>query len=242
MSEALILLIITAASIGFFHTLTGPDHYVPFIVMAKARKWSILKTVCVTIACGIGHVGSSVIIGLIGIATGIAVAKLKFIEGFRGNVAAWLFISFGLVYFIWGLWKAYKDKPHKHFHIHDHNEVYSHKHSHEHSRASEKHEHKHNIDKNINLTPWILFTVFVFGPCEPLIPLLMYPAAKDNISGMLIVTVTFSFFTIATMLSIVLISILGFNFIPMHKMERYMHAIAGGTILFCGLAIEFLRL
>ncbi|MDD5570360.1 MAG: sulfite exporter TauE/SafE family protein [Bacteroidales bacterium] len=242
MSEALILLVITAASIGFFHTLTGPDHYVPFIVMSKARKWSLAKTIWITILCGIGHVGSSVIIGLIGIATGIVVAKLEFIEGYRGNIAAWIFILFGLVYFIWGLWKAYKNKPHKHFHIHDDNEVYLHKHSHEHSHDGETHHHTHKEEKKINLTPWVLFTVFVFGPCEPLIPILMYPAAQESISGMLIVTIVFSFFTIATMLTIVLISLFGFNFIPMHRMERYMHAIAGGTILICGLGIEFLGL
>jgi len=242
MNEALILLSVTAASIGFFHTLTGPDHYLPFIVMAKARKWTASKTIWITVLCGIGHVGSSVVIGLIGIATGIAVARLEFIEGYRGGIAAWIFILFGLVYFIWGLYKAYKNKPHKHFHIHEDNEIYLHKHSHEHLHEGETHKHTHKAEKKINITPWILFTVFVFGPCEPLIPILMYPAAQESISGMLIVTAVFTFFTIATMLSIVLISLFGFNFIPMHKMERYMHAIAGCTILLCGLAIEFLGL
>jgi hypothetical protein len=29
-----------AAGIGFIHTVIGPDHYLPFIVMAKARKWT----------------------------------------------------------------------------------------------------------------------------------------------------------------------------------------------------------
>lgn len=38
------VLALTAAPIGFFHTLLGPDHYLPFLVMAKARKWWIIKT------------------------------------------------------------------------------------------------------------------------------------------------------------------------------------------------------
>ena len=242
MNEAIIFLCITAASIGFFHTVTGPDHYVPFIVMAKARKWSISKTIWTTILCGIGHVGSSIVIGLIGVATGLAVAKVEFIEGYRGNLAAWLFILFGFVYFIWGLWKAYKNKPHKHFHIHENNEISLHKHSHEHSHDGETHSHNHKEEKKINITPWVLFTVFVFGPCEPLIPILMYPAAQKSVSGMIIVASVFSFITIATMLAIVLVSLFGFNFIPMHKMDRYMHAIAGATILICGLGIQFLGL
>ena len=41
-------------------------------------------------------------------------------------------------------------------------------------------------------TPWVLFLIFVFGPCEPLIPLVMYPAAKHNIQGAIIVAILFS--------------------------------------------------
>ncbi|MCX6832664.1 MAG: hypothetical protein NT028_11150, partial [candidate division Zixibacteria bacterium] len=69
----LYLLAVTAASIGFIHTVAGPDHYIPFIVMAKARKWSMTKTTWITFLCGLGHIGGSVILGLIGVALGIAV-------------------------------------------------------------------------------------------------------------------------------------------------------------------------
>jgi hypothetical protein len=34
------LLILTAASIGFVHTLLGPDHYLPFVAMSAARRWA----------------------------------------------------------------------------------------------------------------------------------------------------------------------------------------------------------
>ena len=75
MSTEFNILMISAASLGFLHTLLGPDHYLPFIVMGKARRWSIWKTGGITIACGIGHIGSSVLLGLVGIALGIAVKK-----------------------------------------------------------------------------------------------------------------------------------------------------------------------
>ncbi len=64
------ILLVTAASLGFVHTLLGPDHYLPFIVLSKARQWSSSKTMWITFISGIGHVGSSVIIGMIGIALG----------------------------------------------------------------------------------------------------------------------------------------------------------------------------
>ncbi len=120
MSQEIQILAITTASIGFIHTLIGPDHYVPFIMMAWARKWSLLKTTVITFLCGIGHVASSVVLGLAGVALGIAVGKLEMFESFRGNIAAWLLIAFGLVYFVWGLHRAYLNKPHTHSHLHNH--------------------------------------------------------------------------------------------------------------------------
>ncbi|MBU1984854.1 hypothetical protein KJ815_10640, partial [bacterium] len=70
------LLLGTAATLGFVHTLLGPDHYVPFIAMARARRWSQRRTMLITALCGIGHVSSSVIIGLVGLFFGVEVLKL----------------------------------------------------------------------------------------------------------------------------------------------------------------------
>jgi sulfite exporter TauE/SafE len=61
-------------------------------------------------------------------------------------------------------------------------------------------EHK---EQKANLTPWILFLVFVLGPCEPLIPILMYPAAQSSITGLVAVTLVFALTTSITMVSVV---------------------------------------
>lgn len=237
MSQELIILTVTAASIGFFHTLFGPDHYLPFIVIAKAKKWSLIKTTFITTLCGIGHIGSSVLLGIVGIALGIAVTKLEALESFRGNLAAWGLIAFGLMYFVWGLRRALRNRPHKHPHFHKDGDNHVHEHIH-----TEEHVHVHSSEGAINITPWILFTIFVFGPCEPLIPILMYPAAKSSLSGLILVTSVFGGVTIMTMLGIVLISSLGINILPMERLERYNHALAGATIFLCGIAIQFLGL
>jgi len=236
MENELTVLMITAASIGFLHTLFGPDHYVPFIVMAKARKWSLLKTGWITMLCGLGHILSSVVIGLAGIALGLTVAKLNGIESFRGGLAAWMLTAFGLVYFIWGIRRAVKNRQHTHWHAHDDQTKHLHAHKH-----NDDHLHVHN-ENGENITPWILFTIFLFGPCEPLIPLLMYPAAGNSMWGLVMVTGIFGSVTIITMLSVVVISSWGINFLPLRKLERFTHALAGGAILLCGLAIIFLGL
>lgn len=230
------ILLITAASIGFFHTLFGPDHYLPFIVMSRARKWSLPRTAWITLLCGIGHVGSSVILGGIGIILGIAVSKLEIFESFRGNLAAWALIAFGVVYFVWGLRKAIRNRPHTHLHAHGNSELHEHSHTH-----TGEHVHVHEEARS-NITPWVLFTVFVFGPCEPLIPILMYPAATKSIVGLVLITTIFATITIMTMLGIVLLASWGVKLIPLGKIERYSHALAGAVILLSGLAIQFLGL
>lgn len=230
------VLCLTAASIGFFHTVFGPDHYLPFIVMGRAGKWSMTKTVIITTICGIGHIMSSVLLGMIGVFLGIELMKLEALESFRGNLAAWSLIGFGFAYFIWGIHRGLKNRPHTHSHLHVNITPHSHKHSHD-----GEHSHVHK-DERKSMTPWILFTIFVFGPCEPLIPILMYPAAKNSLTGLLVVTGIFGGITISTMLSIVMISSWGINFAPLGKLERYTHALAGGSICLCGLAIQFLGL
>ncbi len=227
----------TAATLGLVHTILGPDHYLPFIVMSRARKWSLKKTLFISFLCGLGHVLSSVILGLVGIALGLAVLRLDSIESFRGGAAAWLLIGFGFAYFIWGLRRAIKNKPHQHLHIHSDGEKHEHLHAHE-----GEHSHLHDQKKKANITPWILFTIFVFGPCEPLIPLVMYPAAKHNIGGVILVASVFGLTTIVTMLTIIAVSSWGVNFIRLGRLERYVHALAGAMIFISGLSVQFLGL
>jgi nickel/cobalt transporter (NicO) family protein len=236
-SHEIAALAITAGSLGFLHTVLGPDHYLPFIVMARAKSWSATKTTWITILCGIGHVGSSILLGLIGVALGVAVSRLSAVESVRGSLAAWALMAFGLVYLAWGLRRAVRNRPHVHWH--DHGDGTRHAHEHAHAEA---HLHVHEPQGSMSLTPWVLFTIFVFGPCEPLIPLVMYPAARHSLWGTGIVAGIFGVATIATMVGIVTISTLGGNLIPTRRLERYNHALAGATLLLCGAAIQFMGL
>ncbi|OFY58710.1 MAG: hypothetical protein A2V50_01280 [Bacteroidetes bacterium RBG_19FT_COMBO_42_10] len=236
MNDSIALLSVTAVSIGFLHTIFGPDHYLPFIVLSEAKKWTLKKTMFITFLCGLGHVLSSVILGIVGIVVGISVNKLVNIESFRGNIAAWLFIAFGLVYMVISIRNLIKNRKHSHTHFHSGGESHLHEHTHH-----VEHTHVHETDV-VATTPWILFLIFVFGPCEPLIPILMYPAAQNNIHGAVFVSLLFSVVTIATMMSVVLVFKLGFSRINLKPVEKYNNLIAGAMIFLSGIAIQFLGL
>jgi len=237
MESSLQVLLITAASIGFFHTLFGPDHYLPFVVMSKARGWSMAKTQWITFLCGLGHVLSSVILGFIGIAFGVAVTRLEIIESHRGELAAWALMIFGFLYMAWGIRKAVRNIPHTHAHFHPGGETHEHRHTH-----AEEHTHLHSRREVPSMTPWVLFTIFVLGPCEPLIPLLMFPAAQNSMAGVFLVAGVFGLTTITTMMGMVGFAVAGIRILPLKLLERSMHAVAGGTIFACGAAIQFLGL
>ncbi|MDH3421280.1 MAG: sulfite exporter TauE/SafE family protein [Gammaproteobacteria bacterium] len=228
MNEAQILLV-TAASIAFLHTIMGPDHYVVFTAMGKARGWGLARTLRVTLFCGIGHVLSSVVIGAIGLLLGTQLASLIEIESMRGNLASWALLAFGLVYFAWGLKKAGRD--HSHSHVHAHGEIV-HDHQHDHH---DEHAHVHSI------TPWAIFIILVLGPCEALIPLFMYPAAQQS-SGLIVsVALVFGSVTLATMLAAVAITSVALDRVKVPATaRRYAHAVAGASLALCGGAISFI--
>ena len=125
------VLILTALSVGFLHTILGPDHYVPFVAMARSNQWSTRRTLWITLLCGLGHIVGSVAIGAIGIFLGTLIFEIESIESFRGDVAAWLLIGFGMAYLTWGILSAIRDIPHTHIHSHADGTVHSHLHKHD---------------------------------------------------------------------------------------------------------------
>jgi ABC-type nickel/cobalt efflux system permease component RcnA len=231
------LLVLTAVSIGFVHTLIGPDHYLPFVAMSAARRWTRRKTMLVTAACGAAHVMGSIVLGLVGIAIGAALHRLQWIEGLRGDLAAWALTGFGLVYMAWGLKQAWRQREHSHEHVHADGTRHRHTHAH---RVRDEHMHVHvqvDTDGVRSITPWALFVVFILGPCEALIPLLMYPASQHSAWGVTLVVVAFAVTTLLTMLGIVYLAVRGLERFPLASAERYTHALAGAALSLCGAGI-----
>jgi sulfite exporter TauE/SafE len=235
MSEAQILLL-TAASIAFLHTVLGPDHYLVFTAMGKARRWGLGKTLRITLICGAGHVLGSVLLGVIGIALGAELAALVEIEGMRAGLAGWALLAFGITYFAWGLRQAGRGRVHSHVHMHD---GVIHEHEHDHHA---EHTHVHDTESRVSITPWAMFIIFVFGPCEALIPLFMYPAAQHSATLIIQVALVFGIVTLATMTAAVAITTAGLDRLKLPSPGRWNHAVAGASVAVCGAAITMIGL
>jgi sulfite exporter TauE/SafE len=222
-----------AAGVAFLHTLLGPDHYLPFIVLSRARSWSMTRTLAVTAVCGFGHVASSILLGGLGVAFGVAVANIEGVEGGRGDLAAWALVAFGLAYTVWGLRQALRRKRGIETH-HHHGDV----HLHSHGNAA----HEHSQGMGSNLTFWALFLIFVLGPCEPLIPLFVLPASRGDWGLAVATAIVFTLVTLVTMLSLTAAALAGSRQLRLGPLERWSHALAGTVVAASGLAILFLGL
>ncbi len=240
-SGNLVVLLWTAGTLGFIHTILGPDHYIPFIMMSKAQNWSRKKTAFITFLCGLGHVGSSLMIGAFLAWLGMAASdwgdsRFAFWQDFRGSLSAWLLIGVGVAFTIWGVKNALRGKTHSHAHLHNNKSEHTHEHNH---KTEHMHAHTNSVSK---LTPWILFTIFIFGPCESLIPLMLSSWSVAGITGITMVSLVFGVTTIITIMATVAILMAGIQKIPIGKLDRWSTALAGISLVACGAAIQFLGL
>ncbi len=231
-NPTLSILMGTAASVGFVHTLIGVDHSLPFIAIGRAKKWSMSKVLLLTFGCGLAHVLSSVVLGFVGLGFGVAVDRLNWIESNRGEITVWLLIGFGLAYASWAMVRRHRGKRHTHLHAHAEGVVHTHEHDHH-----QGHIHPHADSKNV-LTVWSLFIIFVLGPCEPLIPLMMVPALEIGVGSTVLVVAVFSLVTIGTMLAIVAIGYIGLGLPTFRKLESHADVLAGLAIAAAGVAIH----
>jgi len=199
------LLLLSSLTVGILHAL-APDHWLPFVVMGRAQKWSRTRLTIITVLAGIGHVSSSLIIASLGVLLGVAVEQVELFESSRGNIVSLLLIGFGLAYMVWGIKNWGK-------------------------------QHSHRTEQTTVLSYWTLFALVVFGPCEPLIPL-VFAGYGLGWGAVAAVFAVFSLSTILMMLLQVQLARYGVSFLRSHWLEHGSDAIAGGVIAVTEVAIR----
>lgn len=107
-----------------------------------------------TFASGLGNNTS----GITGVIFGFTIVNLEALESLCGDITCRALISFGRLYGIRGIRKAIRMRPHTHSPVHD-GHAQPRIHAHESNCL-----HIDDEEKATSLAPWILFTIFVFGP------------------------------------------------------------------------------
>ncbi len=219
-----VALVAAAASLGAFHTM-APDHWVPFAALARAERWSALRTASITAACGLGHVTVSVALGLLGALFGLEV--LQTFGQRLESVAGFLLVAFGVAYALWGWHRAVSRRWHDHGHAHGH----PHWHLHAHDGTG-----SHAAPSEGRITAWTLFLLFSADPCVAVIPL-MFAAAPLGWGRTLAVVAAYEAATIGTMIAFVMPARAVAGAIRGAWADRYGDLLAGGIIAAVGIAV-----
>jgi hypothetical protein len=218
MNGAVLALVIAAAAVGSLHTVS-PDHWLPFAALARARRWSLLRTARTTVLCGFGHVTVSAVLGIAALFVGLAI--IEAIGSHLENQAIYLLMAFGAVYMVWGLRRSLRRDPHSVLHPHDHHHAHGH------------HDHDHG------LTEWSLFLLFSADPCVAVIPMIM-AAAGAGWGAVAAVIIAYEIATIGTMVVLVAAALVGVGQIRGYWVDRYGHAAAGALIVSVAVVVAWL--
>lgn len=192
----------------------------------------MLKTTFIMIICGLGHVLSSVLLGLVGVFLGWQLNKISWFQDIRGNVSGWALLIFGVAYLVYAIIQVVRNKPHKHFDVMG-EDVYVYEHNHSEIVMPQN---------RIKVTPLVLFAIFVMGPSEPLIPLLFYSGINRSVTEIVVLIVSFTTCTVLTMLLMVMLGRYGYTLIQSQNFEKYMNVISGAVVTLCGVGVVFFGL
>lgn len=90
-----------------------------------------------------------------------------------------------------------------------------------------------------NITEWGLFVVFCADPCVAIIPMIM-AASAGGWTAVALVTIAYEIATIATMTILATGILAGVKRMTLHWADHYGDAVAGGVIVFVGVAMMIL--
>ena len=223
-------LLMATAGVAVTHTLLGPDHYLPFLMLARARRWGRARAVAVSVLCGTGHVLASLALGAVGLGLGFAVTRLEQAERARGDLSAWALIAFGAAYGLWGARRAFREA--RGLRLHDHGGLV-----HLHTGAGAGHGHAGR-----STAFWTLFVVFVLGPCEPLIPLFIVPASRGRWVLAGLTAVLYGVLTVSFMAILTFAGMSWLRRLPLGPLEIWADSLAGAAIAASGFLIVTLGL
>lgn len=195
------LLVATVAAVGVLHTLV-PDHWAPIVVIARQRRWSALRTVQAAAIAGLGHVTSTLLLGVVLWAAGASLAQRY---GHIVNVVAALaLIAFGL-WIAYGGWRELRA------------------HGHEHDDDAPDHHHHHGDPASQRTT---LLLILGSSPMVEGLPAFL-AASTYGFALLATMAVVFALATIVTYAGITGLAMRGLERVSLGPFERYGEVLSG---------------
>jgi nickel/cobalt exporter len=225
----------TGFTVAFFHAAI-PTHWLPFVLVARARSWSRARTLMITVLASLGHVALTSLLGLAVAWFGFHLEdKVQAFPWFAGG----LLISFGGYY----LWRQLAG----HGICHHHPPGGRHRASRE---CDGEHEHSH-WDKELRESPLVsirsgegaaiagLFGMLTLSPCESFLGIYL-SGVQFGWGGFILLSVILAVATVAGMVLFTWLALLGFARFSLKRFERYEAGILAAVFGILGVVVIFL--
>lgn len=222
---------ITGFGIAFFHAAI-PTHWLPFVLTARAQKWSRPKTLAITAIAASGHAAFTAGLGFIVAWFGIALSDR--IGAWFPRIAGGALIAFGLFYIV----RQLTGHTHTHLHIgrgghsHDHDHGHRHGHPHEHDSALKR----VSLSRSDLAAITSLLALLTFSPCEGFVPIYV-SGVRYGWHGFALLTIILTVATIAGMVAFTALALTGIEQVKLRSFEKYEAGVMGALLCVVGVLI-----
>jgi len=200
----MMILALSSAFVGLVHSL-APGHWLPIVLMAKAKRWSMREAAFGALVAASGHIIVSISLGLLASFIGHAFFAEN-LHALEEN-AGWILVVSGISYAI------YSRFQHRHCHDHDHGH--------------------HGPEPKKDMAPyWFLFGLG-FSPCFAVLPLFT-TAIGLGTGSLMLVMITFSVGVLAALVGGSLLVARGLVKLDHPLLEHYGDVITGVGVAVMG--------
>jgi ABC-type nickel/cobalt efflux system permease component RcnA len=223
----------TGFTVAFFHAAI-PTHWLPFVLVSRARGWSRSKTLAVTSLAGMGHVVLTSLLGLV-----IAYFGFQLDEKF-GEVFPWvaggLLIAFAAFY----LWRQFTGRGILHHHPPGSSHHPDEHCGHEHGQSHWQEELQSSPIVSKKAGEWAaisgLFVMLTLSPCEGFLPVYL-SGVQFGWRGFWVLSLILAVATLAGMTLFTLLALVGFERFRLKAFERWEAGLLGVLFLVLGVLI-----
>ncbi len=197
-------LFLALVAVAGIHALL-PTHWLSFVLVARAQKWSRGKMLRVVLLSGLGHVLSTALVGLAAAALGKAAHH--YVENLDTPLPALILCAFGLYYLVMG-WRR-DGHPHCH------------------------HDHSDDPIQADKVAVGALFLEMTLSPCETLIPI-FFAAGSLSWPALLLMAFATSAITIVAMGVLAFLGYTGYSKITFPWLEHNERLVLGVLLIGLG--------
>jgi hypothetical protein len=227
-TSASILLFLTSCGTAITHALI-PDHWLPFVVMARSQRWSDARAALLAALAGLLHVLLSILIGTTVIVAGRGSAEDLAARADRplGFLTGAMLVLFGVGYGVW----AHRREARVHGGTQDHG-----------GEPGHLHAHGHLLERWFRraVSGGALVVIIGISPCAVLAPIL-FAASVEGPAALVAAAAGFAVCTIGTAVIATLIAIRGLRRINLAFFTRYGDLLSGALVAAVGFVIMVLE-